>query len=49
MAHAVLSGHARQGGMGHGYAEEVVEKMHGKKMSSLPKKVRGKIGKPTRY
>jgi hypothetical protein len=48
MAHAVLSGKARQGGMGHAYAEEVVETMHGKKMSNLPTKVRGKIGRPKR-
>jgi len=36
LAHAVLSGQAKQTGMSKDYAREVVSKMHGKKMSSLP-------------
>ena len=39
LAHAIMEGHAKNSGMSKDYAEEVVEKMHGKKMSSLPKKV----------
>lgn len=47
LAHAVLEGEATDSGMGPAYAREVVEKMHGQKMSSLPehakKKKRGSL------
>lgn len=43
MAHAVMSGKARHGGMSREYAEEVVEKMHGRKMGSLPKHTKGGV------
>jgi hypothetical protein len=36
MAHAVLGGKAKDKGMGMDYAREVVEKMRGKSMKSLP-------------
>jgi len=37
-AHAVASGKARKGGMPPAVAKEIVGKMHGRKMSSLPEK-----------
>lgn len=36
LAHAVLEGKAKDSGMSQAYAQEVVSKMHGRKMSSLP-------------
>ena len=36
LAHAVLSGKAKGSGMSSSYASEVVGKMHGRRMSSLP-------------
>ena len=36
LAHAVLSGQARSSGMSESYAQEVVSKMHGKKLGALP-------------
>lgn len=39
-AHVVLAGKAKKKGMDKATAAEIVDKMHGKKMSSLPKKVR---------
>jgi len=41
-AHAVASGKARKGGMPPAVAKEIVGKMHGKKMSSLPEKSKKK-------
>lgn len=37
LAHAVLEGKAKGSGMSKSYAAEVVNKMHGKHMGSLPK------------
>jgi len=48
LAHAVMSGTAKNAPMDRAYAAEVVDKMHGKQMSSLPKRVRSKIGRPKR-
>ena len=36
LAHSVLEGNAKDSGMSRSYAQEVVDKMHGKSMSSLP-------------
>ena len=41
LAHAVLEGKARNSGMSSSYASEVVNKMHGRKMSSLPNHTKG--------
>lgn len=38
LAHAILSGKARKSGMPHGVAAEIVNKMHGRSLKSLPKK-----------
>jgi len=40
LAHAVAQGMARGSGMSKDYAEEVISKMHGHKMSSLPERVK---------
>lgn len=40
LAHAVLSGVAKNTSMDKEYAREVIRKMHGRKMSSLPKRAR---------
>ena len=42
LAHAVASGYAKNSGMSSEYAHEVIDKMHGRKMSSLPTKIRPK-------
>lgn len=36
LAHAVVEGKAKKSGMSRSYAKEVVNKMHGRKMGSLP-------------
>ena len=36
LAHSVMEGRAKNAGMSREYAEEVVEKMHGKHMADLP-------------
>lgn len=41
-AHAVLSGSARKGSMSREVAREIVEEMHGRRMSDLPKRKRRK-------
>lgn len=42
MAHVVLEGKAKQSGMSAEYAKEVISKMHGKKMASLPEHTKPK-------
>lgn len=48
LAYAVLGGNAKDSGMSKAYAKEVINKMHGKKMSSLPEHAASKP-KPKRY
>ncbi len=52
LAHAVLEGKARSSGMSHAYAQEVVSKMHGKSLRTLPmhvkRSVRARIPKKKR-
>ena len=42
LAHAVVSGDAKDSGMSKSYAREVIRKMHGKKMKSLPQHKKAK-------
>jgi len=41
LAHAVVGGRAKSSGMSKAYAREVVEKMHGRSMKSLPEHTKG--------
>jgi hypothetical protein len=42
LAHAILEGKAKKSGMDRSYAQEVVGKMHGKSMASLPEHTKAK-------
>ncbi len=44
LAHAVLGGKAKDSGMSKSYAREVVAKMHGRSMKSLPEHAKKKRG-----
>lgn len=43
LAHAVLEGKAKGSGMSRAYAQEVVSKMHGRKLGSLPAHVKSSV------
>lgn len=47
LAHAVAEGYAKNSGMSTSYANEVIDKMHWHKMSSLPTKVKPRKSKHT--
>ena len=46
LAHAELEGKAKDSGMSKAYAREVVNKMHGRRMTSLPEHSQKAAAKP---